>query len=63
MRAARVAIFGLAVGGGLPLLYTTRRIATMAAAHAADAHWLAGLWIMAAGLSLAGLSSYRLGAR
>jgi len=63
MRAARAAVFGLAIGAGLPLLYTTRRIATMADVYAANANWLAGLWIMVAGLSLAALSSSRLGAQ
>ncbi len=61
MRAARGAVFGLAVGGGLPLLYTTRRISKMADLYAADTHWLAGLWLMIFGLSLAGLWSRRLG--
>jgi hypothetical protein len=63
MRAARGAVLGLAVGGGLPLFYTTRRISKLVELHAADTHWLAGLWLMVAGLSLAGLWSRRLGAR
>lgn len=61
MRAARGAILGLAIGGGLPLLYTTRRISMMADAYSADAQWLAGLFVMVAGLLLAGLWSRRLG--
>jgi hypothetical protein len=63
MHAARGAVFGLAVGGALPLIYTTRRIATMAGLDSADAHWLVGLWIMVGGLVLAGFFSHRLGAR
>lgn len=62
MRAARAAVIGLAVGGALPLLYTTRRISKMADVYAADTHWLAGLWLMVVGLSLTGLWSRRLGA-
>ncbi len=61
MRAARGAILGLAIGGGLPLLYTTRRISMMASAHSADARWLAGLFVMVGGLALAGLWSRRIG--
>lgn len=61
MRAARGAVFGLAIGGGLPLIYTTRRIATMASLDSVDVHWLLGLWIMVGGLLLTGLSSRRLG--
>ena len=62
MRAVRGAVFGLAVGGGLPLIYTTRRIATMAGVYSADVRWLAGLFVMIGGLVLVGLSSRRLGA-
>lgn len=62
MRAARGAVLGLAIGGGLPLLYTMRRIATMADAYSTDTHWLAGLFVMVAGLLLVGLWSRRLGA-
>ncbi len=61
MRAARLAILGLCVGGVLPLLYTTRRVALMADFASADAHWLAGLWTMAGGLVLSGVSSFWLG--
>jgi len=57
MRAARVAVFGLAVGGGLPLIYTTRRIGLMAGAEAAQVEWLWGLWVMVAGLLVAAFSS------
>ena len=57
MRAARVAVFGLAVGGGLPLIYTTRRIGLMAGAEAVQVEWLWGLWLMVAGLLLVAFSS------
>jgi hypothetical protein len=62
MRAARVAVFGLALGGALPLIYTTRRIERVAAAYTAQAEWQSGLWLMAAGLLLAAFGSRRLGA-
>jgi hypothetical protein len=61
MRAARVAVFGLAVGGGLPLIYTTRRIGLMADAQAAQVEWLWGLWVMVAGLLVVAFSSRRFG--
>jgi hypothetical protein len=57
MRAARVAVFGLAVGGGLPLIYTTLRIGLMADVQAAQVEWLWGLWLMVAGLLVAAFSS------
>lgn len=61
MRAARAAVLGLAVSGGLPLLYTTRRIGLVAEAHDAGVHWLWGLWLMLAGLLVAAIASSRLG--
>jgi len=61
MRAARVAVFGLAAGGGLPLIYTTRRIGLMADVQAAEVEWLWGLWVMVAGLLVVAFSSRRFG--
>ena len=57
MRAARVAVFGLAVGGALPLIYTTRRIGSMADLQATQVEWLWGLWLMVGGLLVVLFSS------
>jgi len=62
MRGARAAVFGLALGGALPLIYTTRRVGRVAEAYAAQAEWQWGLWLMAAGLLLAGVGGLWLGA-
>ena len=51
MHAARGAVFGLALSGGLPLVYTTHRIGLMAEAVNAHVLWLWGLWLMVAGLT------------
>jgi len=61
MRAARMAVLGLTVGGALPLIYTTRRIGLVAQAYSTDVEWLSGLSIMAAGLLVAAFGSRRLG--
>jgi hypothetical protein len=61
MRAARLAVLGLAVAGALPLIYTCRRIGLVADAYTTDVQWLWGLGIMAAGLVAAALGSMRLG--
>jgi hypothetical protein len=61
MRAARAAVLGLAVGGMLPLIYTTRRIGLVAAGSEAQIDWRPGLWMMTFGLILAALGSRRLG--
>ena len=61
MRRARVAVLGLALGGALPLMYTTWRIAAMADAALADAGFRTGLWVMVAGLGLCASSSVFLG--
>jgi hypothetical protein len=61
MRAACAAVLGLAVGGALPLIYTTRRIGLVAEAHTAQVEWQSGLWLMAAGLLLAAFGSRRMG--
>lgn len=63
MRASRAAVFGLAVGGALPLLYTTRRIGSIAEAYGGHVEWLWGLGLMTAGLLAAALGSSRLGER
>jgi hypothetical protein len=63
MRAARVAVFALAVAGSLPLVYTCRRVALMADAQATELTWLYGLWLMGSGLALAALGSRGLGGR
>lgn len=57
MRAARVAVLGLAIGGALPLIYTCRRIALVAQASGAGVDWLWGLWLMAVGLLIAAVGS------
>jgi len=62
MRAARAAVFGLALGGLLPLIYTCRRIGLVAEAQGATSHWLGGLWLMLAGLVLIALGSRGFGA-
>lgn len=63
MRAARVAVFGLAAGGALPLAYTVRRIGLVAQAESANVEWLWGLWLMVAGLLVAVLGGLCLGGR
>lgn len=63
MRAARAAVFGLAVSGLLPLAYTTRRIEIMAEAFGANVEWLWGPWLMVAGLILCATSSVGFGGR
>jgi hypothetical protein len=62
MRAARGAVFGLAVGGALPLIYTSRRIGLIAATQKMDVEWSWGLWLMLAGLFLAAIAARRIGA-
>ncbi|MFW2387798.1 MAG: hypothetical protein ACN4G0_05650 [Polyangiales bacterium] len=57
MSSARGAIFGLSIGGALPLIYTSRRISLVAESQGASVDWLAGLWLMALGLVLAALGS------
>lgn len=61
MRAARLAVLGLSLGGGLPLIYTCRRIVLVAEAQAVTVDWLWGLWLMLAGLVIAALGSRGLG--
>jgi len=61
MRAARLAVLGLAAGGALPLIYTTGRIGLVAETYTADVEWLWGLWLMAAGLVLAAVGSRWMG--
>jgi len=61
MRVARAAAFGLAVGGALPLIYTTRRIGLVAEAYSTDVEWLSGLWIMSLGLLVAAFGTPGLG--
>lgn len=63
MRAARAAVFGLAVSGVLPLAYTARRIQIMAEASGANVEWLWGPWLMMAGLVLCGTRSIGFGGR
>ncbi len=62
MRAARGAVFGLAVGGALPLIYTSRRIGLIALTQKMDVEWSWGLWLMLAGLFLAAIAARRIGA-
>ena len=61
MRAARLAVVGLSLGGALPVIYTTRRIAIVAEGTQTDIVWLAGVATMLAGLLVAGLGGLRLG--
>lgn len=61
MQAARAAVLGLALGGALPLVYTCWRISVMADARDASATWLAGLWLMAAGLCAIAIGGRSLG--
>lgn len=61
MRSARLAVFGLALAGALPLVYTGRRIELVAEATSADVEWHWGLGLMAAGLLVVALGSFRLG--
>ena len=63
MRAARLAVFALAVAGALPLMYTGRRIALMAEVQSTQVTWLWGHWVMAIGLAVIALGSRRLGGR
>ena len=62
MRAARLAVFGLAAGGVLPLLYTTRRSGLVAETYTADVERLRGLWLMMARLLVTAVPSRRMGA-
>lgn len=62
MRAARLAVLGLALGGALPLAYTTRRIGLVAEAYTADVDWQWGLWLMLTGLLVAAIGSRWMGA-
>lgn len=61
MRAGRAAVFGLALGGILPLLYTGRRIGMLAESFSTDLEWRWGLWLMIAGFAAAALGSFCLG--
>jgi hypothetical protein len=63
MHAARGAVFGLALSGGLPLVYTTHRIGLMADAVNAQVAWLWGLWLMVAGLSACAIGAAGFGGR
>jgi len=61
MSDARAAVFGLALGGVLPLLYTGRRIGMLAESFSKDLEWQWGLWLMIAGFVAAAFGSFRLG--
>lgn len=63
MYAARVAVFALAIGGMLPLVYTIRRITWMADAAGSSVQWLLGPWVIAAGLLASAVGSLRFGGR
>lgn len=63
MRAARLAVLGLALAGALPLVYTSRRIGLVADASSAELQWQWGFGVIAAGLAVAALGSVRLGGR
>ncbi len=57
MQAARFAVAGLAVGGALPLLYTSWRMRTVAAAAGQTLDWFCGLWLMLLGFALTALGA------
>jgi hypothetical protein len=61
MSGARGAVFGLALGGILPLLYTGRRIGMLAESFGKDLEWQWGFWLMIAGFVAAAVGSFRLG--
>ena len=61
MSGARAALFGLALGGILPVLYTGRRIGMLAESFSTSLEWQWGLWLMIAGCVAAALGSVRLG--
>jgi hypothetical protein len=61
MRGARGAVFGLALGGILPLLYTGRRVAMLADSFGKDLEWQWGFWLMIAGFVAGAVGSFRLG--
>ena len=61
MRAARLAVLGLALAGGFPLIYTSRRIGLVAEAYSAEVEWLWGFGAMVVGLALTAFASARLG--
>lgn len=63
MRAARIAVLGLALGGGLPLLYTSWRIERVAGARAADLEWRWGAWLLLIALFMAAVGSVFLGGK
>lgn len=63
MRSARLAVLGLSFIGALPLLYSARRISIMADSTKTEVDWLLGGAVMVAGLVVAGLGSFRFGAR
>lgn len=63
MRAARLAVIGLALAGALPLVYTGQRVAAMTAARGGSPEWLWGCAAMWIGLAVIALSSMRLGGK
>ena len=61
LRTARAAVFGLAVGGTLPLGYTTWRISRVAEATGDAVAWSWGLWSMLVGFVVSAAFAWRLG--
>ena len=61
LRTARAAVFGLAVGGTLPLGYTTWRITRVAEATGDAVAWSWGLWLMFVGFAVSAVTAWRLG--
>jgi hypothetical protein len=61
MQAARLAVAGLSFGGALPLLYTTWRMRTVAAAAGQTVDWFWGLWLMLFGFALTAFGARHLG--
>lgn len=61
LRTARAAVFGLAVGGTLPLVYTTWRITRVAEGTGDAVAWSWGLWLMLVGFVLSAVTAWRLG--
>ena len=61
MAASRGAIVALSVGALLPILYTTRRIHTMAGLESAELTWRAGLWTIVAACAVCAIGAPWLG--
>ncbi len=61
MRGARLAVLGLAIGGGFPLIYTARRIELVAGAALVEWRW--GAYVLVAALVAMAAGSLFLGGK